>query len=49
MTESTRLTEPIRLREKDWELSDLGRAITAQLCNHHSQLYMLSCQGGGVT
>ena len=37
--------EPTRLLERDAELSDLGGAHTARLCNHHSQLYMMSCQG----
>ena len=37
--------EATRLLEKDAELSDLGGAQTARLCNHHSQLYMMSCQG----
>ena len=38
-------TEPTRLLERDAELSDLGGSHTARLCNHHSQLYMVSCQG----
>ena len=37
--------EPTRLLERDSELSDLGGSRTARLCNHHSQLYMMSCQG----
>ena len=37
--------EPTRLLERDSELSDLGGLRTARLCNHHSQLYMMSCQG----
>ena len=37
--------EPTRLLERDSELSDLGGSHTARLCNHHSQLYMMSCQG----
>ena len=38
-------SEPTKLPDKDQELSDLGGATTTRLCNHHSQLYMLSCQG----
>ena len=37
--------EPTRLMVRDQELSDLGGKEVASLCNHHSQLYMLSCQG----
>ena len=37
--------EPTRLLESDQQLSDLGGKDTACLCNHHSQLYMLACQG----
>ena len=37
--------EPTRLMEGDVHLSDLGGRVTARLCNHHSQLYLLSCQG----
>ena len=37
--------EPTRLLDRDSELSDLGGSRTARLCNHHSQLYMMSCQG----
>ena len=38
-------TEPTRLLDDDLQLSDLGGKECARLCNHHSQLYMLSCQG----
>ena len=38
-------SEPTRLLDRDQELSDLGGSSVARLCNHHSQLYMLSCQG----
>ena len=38
-------SEPTRLLDQDQELSDLGGSSVARLCNHHSQLYMLSCQG----
>ena len=38
-------SEPTRLMEGDVHLSDLGGKVTARLCNHHSQLYLLSCQG----
>ena len=34
-----------RLLVDDLQLSDLGGRECARLCNHHSQLYMLSCQG----
>ena len=37
--------EPTRLLVDDIQLSDLGGRECARLCNHHSQLYMLSCQG----
>ena len=37
--------EGTRLLEEDQALSDLGGSDTARLCSHHSQLYMLSCQG----
>ena len=37
--------EPTRLSVDDLQLSDLGGRECARLCNHHSQLYMLSCQG----
>ena len=37
--------EPTRLLVDDLQLSDLGARECARLCNHHSQLYMLSCQG----
>ena len=37
--------EPTRLLVDDLQLSDLGGRECARLCNHHSQLYMLSCQG----
>ena len=37
--------EPTRLLEPDQQLSDLGGKETASLCSHHSQLYMLACQG----
>ena len=37
--------EPTRLLEADQQLSDLGGKETASLCSHHSQLYMLACQG----
>ena len=37
--------EPTRLLDDDLQLSDLGSKECARLCNHHSQLYMLSCQG----
>ena len=37
--------ESTTLLVRDRELSDLGGRDTARLCNHHSQLYMLSCQG----
>ena len=36
---------PTRLLEADQQLSDLGGKETASLCSHHSQLYMLACQG----
>ena len=38
-------SEPTRLLESDLQLSDLSGKECARLCNHHSQLYMLSCQG----
>ena len=38
-------SEPTRLMEGDVHLSDLGGRVTARLFNHHSQLYLLSCQG----
>ena len=37
--------ESTRLLEEDRALSDLAGSETARLCSHHSQLYMLSCQG----
>ena len=37
--------EPTRLLEPDQQLSDLGGKETASLCSHHSQVYMLACQG----
>ena len=37
--------ESIRLLEEDRALSYLAGSETARLCSHHSQLYMLSCQG----
>ena len=37
--------DPTRLLDEDQHLSDLGGRDTASLCNHHSQLYMLACQG----
>ena len=37
--------EPTRLLEVDLGLSDLGSRPSVKLRNHHSQLYMLSCQG----
>ena len=37
--------EPTRLLEKDRELSDLGGSQTARLCSHHSQMFLMSCQG----
>ena len=36
--------DPTRLLECDRELSVLGGSSTAHLCNHHSQLYLISCQ-----
>ena len=36
-------SEPTRLLDRDQELSDLGGNTVARLCNHHSQLCMLSC------
>ena len=42
-------SEPTRLLDRDQELSDLGGSSVARLCNHHSQLYMLSCQGRKCT
>ena len=38
-------SEPTRILSEDLQLSDLGGRECARLCNHHSQLYMLSCQG----
>ena len=38
-------SEPTRLLVEDLQLSDLGGRDCARLCNHQSQLYMLSCQG----
>ena len=38
-------SEPTCLLVEDLQLSDLGGRDCARLCNHHSQLYMLSCQG----
>ena len=37
--------DPTRLLDEDKHLSDLGGREVASLCNHHSQLYMLACQG----
>ena len=37
--------DPTRLLDEDRHLSDLGGRDVASLCNHHSQLYMLACQG----
>ena len=39
-------SEPTRLLDRDQELSDLGGSSVARLCNHHSQLYMLSVNQG---
>ena len=38
-------SEPTRLLVEDLQLSDLWGRDSARLCNHHSQLCMLSCQG----
>ena len=38
-------SEPTRLLSEDLQLSDLSGRECARLCNHHSQVYMLSCQG----
>jgi hypothetical protein len=43
--QDTAAPEPTKLLARDRELSDLGGKEVACLCNHHSQLYMLSCQG----
>ena len=37
--------DPTRLLDEDKHLSDLGGRDVASLCNHHSQLYTLACQG----
>ena len=37
--------DPTHLLDEDKHLSDLGGRDVASLCNHHSQLYMLACQG----
>ena len=37
--------DPTRLLDEDRHLSDLGGRDVTALCNHHSQLYVLACQG----
>ena len=44
-TLNKRLQGHSRLLECDRELSDLEGSSTARLCNHHSQLYLVSRQG----